>query len=81
MCRVVPSYTLDDTLFNGLSDQQLVGDDGYRYLLRATMSCFQGISMGIEGNHKTRVAATIACCASDRIVQVSIDSYLGQENS
>ena len=35
-----------------LSDEQQVGDDGYRYLLRATMGRFRGISIGIESNSK-----------------------------
>ena len=79
--RALSSYTLDNTLFNGLSDQQQVGDDGHRYLLRATKFWFRGLSIGIESNDRTGAAATVAYCASDRIVKVTIDSYHGHQKS
>ena len=77
--RSVSSYTLDNTLSSRLSDQQLVGNYEDRYLLRATMGWFRGISIGIGSNNRVRAAAAIACCATDMIV--SIDSYLGHQRS
>ena len=59
VCRVVSSYTLDDIHPGWLSDQQQVRDDGYRYLLRATMGWSRGISIGIEINYRTRAPAPI----------------------
>ena len=46
-------------------EPQWIGFGVYRRILRATV------------NSRTRVGVTIAYCASDRIVKVSIDSYLG----
>ena len=67
--------TLDNTLFNRLSDQQQIVADGYRYILRATMVWVQGTSIDVEGNNSTRAAASIiAYFSSDWIVKVSIDS-------
>ena len=60
-----------------LSDQQQVGDDRYRYLFRAITGRFRGVSIGIESDNGTRAAAAVAYCASDGIVKVSSDSYLG----
>ena len=74
VCRVVFPHTTENTLLNRLSDQQQVGDDGYRYVLRATMGWFRGV--GIERNTRTGTVATIAYCASDRIAKGSIYSYL-----
>ena len=44
----------------------------------ATMSSFWGIWIGIVRNNIVRAAVTIAFRATDMIVKVSIDSYLGQ---
>ena len=48
-----------------------------RYLLRATVLSFRGVSIGIVPNNRVRAAATKAYCANDMIMKVSIDSYLG----
>ena len=55
-----------------ISDQQQVGDDVYRFLLRATMGWFRGISIGIVSKNRAT-----ACWASERIFKVAIGSYLG----
>ena len=44
------------------------------------MGWFRGIPIGIENTNRTGAASTItAYFASDRIVKVSIDSYLGRQ--
>ena len=45
--------------------------------MRATMDWFWGIWIGIVRNNIVRAAATTAFRATDIIVKVSIDSYLG----
>ena len=44
------------------------------------MGYFRGISIGIVSSNRVREVATIACCATDMIVKVSTDSYLGQHS-
>ena len=50
-------------------------------LLRATMGWLWGMWICIARNNTGRAAATTAFRATDRIVKVSIDSYLGQQHS
>ena len=45
------------------------------------MGWFRGVSRGVVSNIRVRVAATIAYCATDVLVKVSIDSYLGYRYS
>ena len=45
------------------------------------MGEFRGISIGTASSNRTRAAGMIAYCASDRIVKVSIESYLGLQHS
>ena len=45
------------------------------------MGWFWGISKGIVSNNRVSAAATKAYCATDIIVKVSIDSYLGHQHS
>ena len=81
VCRSVSSYTLDNALSNGLlSCQQWVWNYEDWYLLRATMGWFWGIWICVVRNNTVRAAATIAFCATDMIVKVSIHSYLGQQH-
>ena len=49
--------------------------------MRATMGWFWGIRICIVRYNTGGAAATIAFRATDMIVKVSIDSYLGQQHS
>ena len=49
--------------------------------MRATMDWFWGMWIGIVRNNIVRAAATTAFRATDIIVKVSIDSYLGQQHT
>ena len=73
--RSVYSYTLDNTLSKRLLAQQEVGNDEYRYLLRATIGWFRGISIGIVIINRVRAVATIAYCCTDIIAKMSADSH------
>ena len=44
------------------------------------MGWFWGISIGVVSNNRVRAAATIVYCATDMIVKVSIDNYLGHQH-
>ena len=63
---------------NRLLGEQQVGNYEDRYLLRETMGHFRGISIGVVLNNRVRAAATIPYCKTNMIVNVAIDSCLGQ---
>ena len=81
VCVSNTSYTLDNTLLNNrLLDVQWVEKNWYRYLLRAIIGRFQSISIGVVSPRKDREVSAIGyCCATDRIVKVPIESYLGHQ--
>ena len=45
------------------------------------MGWLRGVSIGIVSNNRVRAAAIIPYCATDMIVKVSTDSYLGHQHS